>query len=185
MRTLIKAVLPLCFLLTFAGAAAAKTPDGSPPSQETVCDGQTGAAYGLCTAFCEAMDCDSDDPQASQTACDKVGAKFLTITGQAPPCVVTCPCVEEMPDFIEALNGQFGLTRCQEGVGDSGIPIVFLTTGDGRLVGTDTSPFTASAPECGFVFGTGPVLLIDDQQHEACKALVREKAAAASLTCTP
>src|ERR1700759_1972914 len=47
MRTLIKAILPLCLLLTFAGAAAAQTPDGSPPSQETVCDGQTGAAYGL------------------------------------------------------------------------------------------------------------------------------------------
>ncbi len=83
----IKSILPLCLLLTFAGAAAAQTPDGDPPSEETVCDGQTGAAYGLCTAFCEAMDCDSDDPQASQTACDKVAGKFLQITGEAPPCL--------------------------------------------------------------------------------------------------
>ena len=52
MRTLIKVILPLCLLITFAGTAAAQTPDGSPPAEETVCDGQTGAAYGLCTAYC-------------------------------------------------------------------------------------------------------------------------------------
>ena len=32
------------------------TPDGMPPSQETVCDGLSGAAFGLCNAFCEAQD---------------------------------------------------------------------------------------------------------------------------------
>ena len=44
------------------------TPDGQPPSMETVCDGQSGAAFGLCNAYCEAMDCDSPDPQASPQA---------------------------------------------------------------------------------------------------------------------
>ena len=39
-------------------ALSAKTPDGVPPSQETVCSGLTGAAFGLCNAYCEAQDCD-------------------------------------------------------------------------------------------------------------------------------
>jgi len=180
MRTLTKAILPLCLLLTFAGAAAAQTPDGSPPSQETVCDGQTGAAYGLCTAFCEAMDCDSDDPQASQTACDKVGAKFLTITGQAPPCVVpACPCVGGVPGFLEALNGQFGLTSCEEHV-DSATDFIHLTAGDGRR------PYSQAGfnNSCGFLFPPGPTKFLSREEAEACNALIRQKAAAANLTCT-
>jgi len=184
MRTLIKVILPLCLLLTFAGAAAANTPDGSPPSQETVCDGQTGAAYGLCTAFCEAMDCDSGAPQASQTACDKVGAKFLTITGQAPPCVLpACPCVAEVPGFIEALNGEFGLTACHNRHTGDAAPYggVDLTTGDGRTVGSDYSPSSFRA--CGFFFNDFRIISLEEFQ--SCNALVRAKAAEAGLTCTP
>ena len=47
----------LLLIGTVTGTALAKTPDGVPPSLETVCDAETGAAYGLCTAYCEAMDC--------------------------------------------------------------------------------------------------------------------------------
>jgi hypothetical protein len=183
MSTSIKSIFPLCLLLTFAGAAAAQTPDGSPPSEETVCDGQTGAAYGLCTAFCEAMDCDSDDPQASQTACDKVGEKFLTITGQAPPCVAhACPCVDGVPGFIEALNGEFGLTSCQEQV-FPGFELVRLTTGDGRFPSSQTSVTGLDA--CGFFPGGESLVFIPESEAAACIALIREKAAAAGLTCTP
>jgi hypothetical protein len=180
MRTLIKAILPLCLLLTFAGAAAAQTPDGSTPSQETVCDGQTGAAYGLCTAFCEAMDCDSADPQASQTACDKVGAKFLTITGQAPPCVVpACPCVGGIPGFLEALNSQFGLTSCRERAAP--FEVFTLTTGDGLNLIYQSDP--ASGSLCGF--NRERPIGLSQAEAAACNALLRQKAAAAGLTCTP
>jgi len=51
--------------------AAAQTPDSQTPAQETACNGQTGAAYGLCTSYCEAMDCDSAAPAASATACNR------------------------------------------------------------------------------------------------------------------
>ena len=51
-------------LVAFAGPAAfAQTPDGDPPSIETVCDplhignGGTPGLYGLCVAYCEAQDC--------------------------------------------------------------------------------------------------------------------------------
>jgi len=40
----------------------------------------------LCNAYCEAMDCDSDEPQASDTACDKVLDRFEQATGSLPPC---------------------------------------------------------------------------------------------------
>lgn len=54
-------------------------------SQTSACDGESGAAYGLCNAYCEAMDCDGA-PQASQTACDKVESKYTNITGMTMPC---------------------------------------------------------------------------------------------------
>ena len=41
--------LAFALLLGCAGAALGQTPDGEPPSSETVCDAETGAAYGLCT----------------------------------------------------------------------------------------------------------------------------------------
>jgi hypothetical protein len=57
--------------------ADAKTPDGMPPSQETVCSGLSGAAFGLCNAYCEAQDCDVH-PRPS---CDQLRKNFLKITG--------------------------------------------------------------------------------------------------------
>ena len=79
-------------LILFYSPAYAQTPDGQPPAQEDVCDGQVGAAYGLCNAYCEAMDCDSAEAQASDMACDKVLERFLNITGvPLPQCTELCP----------------------------------------------------------------------------------------------
>ncbi len=71
-------------LTLMLGAAAAAlaygggTPDGSPPAEETVCDTETGAAYGLCVAFCEANDCELDpDTQA----CQVLRSNYMKITG--------------------------------------------------------------------------------------------------------
>lgn len=60
----------------------------SQAADSTICDGTSGAAYGLCVAYCEAMDCDSDNPQASETACERVYSNYQKITGSAPPCAV-------------------------------------------------------------------------------------------------
>lgn len=51
-----------------------------------VCAAEEGAAYGLCNAYCEAMDCDSDTFKASDKACIKIYDKFVEYTGQEPPC---------------------------------------------------------------------------------------------------
>src|SRR5512139_705262 len=69
------------------GALSAKTPDGAPPSQETVCSGLTGAAFGLCNAYCEAQDCDVH-PRPS---CPVLRRNFEKLTGSAVfPCDQRC-----------------------------------------------------------------------------------------------
>lgn len=52
------------------------------------CDSLQGAAYGLCIAYCEAMDCDSDYPRASETACERVMGNYQRALGDDsfPPC---------------------------------------------------------------------------------------------------
>jgi len=54
---------------------------------EGICDRELGAAYGLCKAYCEHMDCDADFPQASDEACLKVAEQFLHITGDNINCL--------------------------------------------------------------------------------------------------
>lgn len=68
-------------------AASAKTPDGQTPSQETVCSGLTGAAFGLCNAYCEAQDCDVHD----RPSCAVLRRNFARITGTPVfPCDPRC-----------------------------------------------------------------------------------------------
>ena len=57
------------------------------PNTSDVCDSESGAAYGLCNAYCEAMDCDSDEPRASIQACDRIFDNYDKVVGGAPPCV--------------------------------------------------------------------------------------------------
>ena len=190
MRTLSKLALALCMGLIFVTAASAQpasaqawlnsapatlgTPDGVPPSGETICNGLVGAAHGLCTAFCEAMDCDSAAPQASAKACAKVGDNFMKITGQTPPC--DCPCVAQYPGFIEALNGP--ILACIDSVVPGGefiiletpslfFPATLLATGLGGACGSiNGGPFPVTAP-----------------QGTACINLLKQKAAAAGVVC--
>jgi len=81
----------LVFAPTAAFAAGHGTPDESPPADEAVCDesGLTGAAFGLCIAFCEANDCD-DFP--NKNACQVLRENYAQITGElAFPCEETSP----------------------------------------------------------------------------------------------
>jgi cysteine-rich repeat protein len=89
------------------GLAFAQTPDGETPSVETVCDTQVGAAFGLCNAYCEAMDCDYVTPQASEKACTRVLDRFVQVTGNVPPC-------DEVAAFCGDGNTDAGET-CDDG----------------------------------------------------------------------
>src|SRR5690349_2354374 len=118
MKAHLTLTLALLLLCTGAGAALAQgTPDWITPSEETICDSETGAAFGLCNAYCEAMDCDSPNAQASATACSKVKSKFTNVTGRdflpcescpLPPPGTTCPCDQEFTGWGSVLNAAGG-----------------------------------------------------------------------------
>ena len=102
MRKCIIAFLLIAFIIVPCIAMA--------QAPESVCDNEAGAAYGLCNAYCDAMDCDGE-PQASQTACDKVASKFLNITGRTMPCEEpVCPCQTVFDDVIA--NHLQDITTC-------------------------------------------------------------------------
>jgi len=68
----------MVFLLWPTSATAKRTP--------TVCDGLKGKAYGLCNAYCEALDCDWD-PNASKRACEALRSRYSSLTGESKfPC---------------------------------------------------------------------------------------------------
>ena len=64
--------------LVLSSPVSAQTPDGETPAQETICEtwGFQGKVQGLCNAYCEAMDCDDPNPQASDQACSRVLGKI-------------------------------------------------------------------------------------------------------------
>ena len=65
--------------LVFAPAVMAQ-------AAESVCDGfgLTEKAAGLCSAYCEAMDCDDANPQATDQACQRVLDKIAAKRHDAP-----------------------------------------------------------------------------------------------------
>jgi hypothetical protein len=88
----------IAFSLFLSPGLLASTPDGETPAEEDVCDEFSGASYGLCVAYCEAMDCD-EDPNADETACERVSERFQAKSGEldAPTCGVEEPepCLNE------------------------------------------------------------------------------------------
>jgi hypothetical protein len=160
-------------LLVFAGPSRAETPDGQTPSEETVCDSQSGAAYGLCTAYCEAMDCDSPFAEASPTACSRVRANYERITGQPLPCEATCPCVEAIPLFQAFVNGTAETSVCQE---DSAFTTLVSPENEFVVVDSDTTP-----PTCGANFE--PPVAITAAEAFVCRQLLRTTATAQGVAC--
>ena len=95
--------LVLVFMLGPTLAIAKKTP--------TVCDDLSGKAYGLCNAYCEALDCDWD-PNASERACESLRSNYSSLTGESEfPCeTMSLGCVvgdsgEVPPDPFEVGDG--------------------------------------------------------------------------------
>lgn len=90
----------------------ALTPDGEPPSVETVCDELSGAAFGLCNAYCEAMDCENAEVNANIEACNTIKDKLLAkhevdvSGGCAFNGDAVCPC--DVATFKAGLEQQFG-----------------------------------------------------------------------------
>ena len=162
----------LLLIGTITGAALAKTPDGVPPSLETVCDAETGAAYGLCNAYCEAMDCDSPDPHASATACAKVGSKFQNVTGRAVPCDLSCPCTS-IPAFNAVLAAASSCFDADATLSAS--------NGTGEAF-SDTPELTSFS--CGYIGAPANIILpITQEDAAACIQVIRNAITSRGLTC--
>lgn len=185
-----------CFTFSFAlllvctGATLAQTPDWMTPSQETVCDNESGAANGLCNAYCEAMDCElandsfpDTEPKASATACSKVRSKFQQTTGRDLPCEVQCPCNDPAVSQIFAgiVAGEIPLDVCFTGQ-------VFLVS-DGVAVGTNDQPLAIAGFLSGDVYGCaapdGAAVPLTPEQAGFCRALLEQAAANQGVTCVP
>ena len=163
------ALLTLGLCLTVAGMAAAQTADGETPAEEDVCDGESGAAYGLCNAYCEAMDCHLDEPNASAKACEKVGSKFEQITGRRPPCDLFCPC------FTAEELQQGTIAQCGDIPGfDDLAGIVYA---DGRRACSGILCGVAPpARSCAIIRPSGELVIeiIDEDTDLSCRALIFE-----------
>jgi len=149
MKTYINSIISILFMgMLLFGVANANTADGETPSVESVCNNESGSAFGLCNAYCEAMDCHLDAPNASATACEKVGDKFAKVTGRTPPCEVSngliCPCwddktIDELAELVEGdgLDNTFCINNInvtQVGNIISGVVVGSLVVNPGPLV---------------------------------------------------
>lgn len=143
-------------LLALTFGIQAKTPDGKPPSEETVCDSLTGSLFGLCNAYCEAMDCTDPNQKASNQACDRVLTNFMRKSGgNPPPCVSACPCFD---------------TAQIDAVIDDQNPVECTDTEFETSVEQDPEAFGVISGEAFVCFNlnAGLNLIINEQDHQDC-----------------
>jgi hypothetical protein len=177
----------LCFIWGLALTVNAQTQssdnataDGDPPAVENECDGLAGAAWGLCNAYCEAMDCDSAAPHASAEACDRIGQKLVALVpdrqplcGSAP--AAQCDCFADVSDIdVDPA------TACTVEVGDAILLQGFAVVG-GEVVpvsyAAGTSP-TSGALVCAV---DGLEISQTGTQVEICRSIIEEFVAANSI----
>lgn len=166
-------VFAVCVVFICAGSVSAKTPDGQTPSQETVCDNEEGAAYGLCTAYCEAMDCGDPNQQASDQACASVRRNFERHTGRTIPCALTCACSDQLAVFAQIVAGTVGVTRC---IADDNLLQVITDQGDVAII-DDGPPINCN------VNGQDPVIELTPQERLVCRVRIREAVEATGVIC--
>lgn len=163
-----------------AGGKPAGTADWSTPAQETICDNLIGQAFGICNAYCEALDCHLDNPNASATACTKLFDKFVQVTGVVPPCEITCPCTE-LPFFSDILDGTSPATECF-------IVDVFGTATEVDVIsleGTAAAITGEPTPRCGEFpdFEIPTILEITLPQAQQCNQLLIDTATNQGVIC--
>ena len=86
-----------------------------------VCAADSGAAYGLCFAFCEAMGCVDDEPAASDVACLEIKDTYIQLTGKtALPCEegtgvrASCGAFHDCIECLDSGDFQGECSRCAE-----------------------------------------------------------------------
>jgi hypothetical protein len=176
MKASIRATLVLLCLLT-ASAVSAKTPDGLTPSRETVCDNEQGAAYGLCTSYCEAKDCGDPNQRASNRGCESVRRNFERKTGRPIPCAVNCPCADMLQLFELIENNEIVVTRC---ILYPELLYVLTETGDEALIDNTNN----AGANCN-VNQQPPFVPLNPTELQVCRVRLREAVEAQGVVCAP
>jgi len=113
-----KVLMTLMSILIFTSYAVA---------QDDPCAGESGAGYGLCSAYCVAMNCDDPEmQQASDQACVRVAENYEKIMGKPLVCtVIFSPCwvdADEIVTYVNSWNNPPVVDiNCQDYVNDPGI----------------------------------------------------------------
>jgi hypothetical protein len=166
-------ILVLCFIVIGTGSVSAKTPDGKTPAEETVCDNESGAAYGLCNAYCEAMDCTDPNQHASDKGCESVKKNFEKKTGRPLPCLMTCPCPGLLQLFADIVSGAVTVTRCTF----SDRLFTVVTADDERAV-IDSRGGNCNAN------GEPPFVQLSATDQLVCRVTLRKAVEARGVMCT-
>ena len=83
--------------------------------EEHGCSDLTGRMKGLCTAYCEAMNCDEDNPKASDRACERVSDNYIIASdGEMPPCAGE-PEPPQQPELCSETCSFTGDGDCDDG----------------------------------------------------------------------
>jgi len=177
MYAVVVSAFAVALVVVASGPAAAQqtlefgTPDGEPPAIEGVCDGQSGAAFGLCNAYCEAMDCHSVDAEASSQACDKVREKFENLTGEELPCELDCPCVNADAAWRELIENADSITECLAVSASEQFFGIAVRSSD-----VEEIPFagdgTPTETVCGAFGGVTKILPLSVGQAQSCVAFL-------------
>lgn len=181
-----KTLGPFIVVLLLMAASAggqnkpAGTADWQTPAQETICDDLTGAAGGLCNAYCEALDCHLDNPQGSDQACQRLLSQFLQIAGVNPPCEQQCPCVE-LTLYGQIMDGTVPAQECFiiDVFGKATEVDVIAATGTAAAITGEPTPRCGEFPD----FGSATIFEITLAQAQACNQQLQAAAAQQGVLC--
>lgn len=140
MKKLINVLLITTIFISYVSISFAETPDGVTPAEESICDillkeGHNENVWGICNAFCEAKDCDSQ--KIFDKSCSQLLKNFIKKTNNKIP----LPCLPD--NFCTDHLGNYYTNVVEKGcesVTDSNIcSISFTPFGLCEKIGDDTS----------------------------------------------
>ena len=143
-----------------------------------MCDGLAdGAAWGLCNAYCEAMDCDGT-PKASDQACQHVLENFVAQDAGPIPC--GCPCFDEtdLDDVVARCDAPvFSPILCQTLPAE---PVIFCGGNVTNFLALAEEPPLPGFPgQCSLIdFDGDPFVLLGNLRPDeltACIGLIEAK----------
>lgn len=174
------------------------SPDGAPPSLETVCDLKPEPARHLCVAYCEELECDRPDIYASRTdsrGCLTLSSRYQEWFGEALPCESDCPCIDVLESFASIADRwvTYSGSICDtavcsdESCGKDFLALAVRAEDLLAYVWTDcegpSCQPTGSMPYSACWDGVGPRVPVNYPEALACMAILDEVITAADAQC--